>query len=300
MRLVLLTGATGFVGRSVARTLVEGGTAIRCLVRKTANLSPLGGLNLEFAYGDVTNPESLAAATAGVDTVVHLVAVIREKGDYTFRAVNFLGTSNLVEAAQKNGVKSFLHMSVIGATSDPRYPYLYSKWLGEQEVINSGIPYTVFRSSLIFGEDDVFFNQLAQMVRLYPVVGVVGSGAVRFQPIHVGDVAHCLTQAVADPALRGRTVYLGGPEHLTYEGIVDIIIDTHKVARWKVHVPLSFVRPAVSAMETFLPNPPVTSVELGMISIDNINEPDAVQKVFGFRPVSFREAAGYLVPRKGR
>lgn len=298
--MILLTGATGFVGRNVARALVERGKPLRCLVRKTANLVPLDGLHLELAYGDVTDPASLQAALVGVDTVIHLVAIIREKGDYTFRRVNFLGTGNLAEAAKKGGVGAFLHLSVIGAISDPRYTYLYSKWLGEQEVINSGIPYTVFRSSLIFGEGDVFFNQLAQIVRLYPVVPVLGPGTVRFQPIQVKDVVRCIVQALEDRALRGRTIYLGGPEHLTYEGILDIIIDTIKLSRWKLHVPLFLVRPMVAAMETLLPNPPVTSAELGMIAIDNVTEPDAVEKAFGFRPVSFREAAGYLVTRRGR
>lgn len=298
--MILLTGATGFLGRNVARALVERGQRVRCLVRKTADLSPLQGLDLELAYGDVTDPESLTPATNGVDAVIHLVAIIREKGDYTFRRVNFLGTGNLVEAAKKSGTGAFVHMSVIGASSDPRYPYLYSKWLGEQEVVNSGIPYTLFRSSLIFGEGDIFFNQLAQMVRLYPVVPVVGPGTVRFQPVWVKDVARAIVQAVEDKSLRGRTLYLGGPEHLTYEGVIDIIIDVLKVSRWKLHVPLSLVRPGVSAMETLMPNPPITTVELGMVSIDNVTEPDAVEKAFGFRPVGFRETAGYLVPRKGR
>ncbi|MBI2919291.1 MAG: complex I NDUFA9 subunit family protein [Chloroflexi bacterium] len=298
--MILLTGATGFVGRNVASALVERGHRLRCLVRQTANLSPLKGLDVEFAYGDVTDPASLAPATSGVDTVIHLVAIIREKGEYTFRRVNFLGTGNLVEAAKNSGIGAFLHISVIGASSDPRYPYLYSKWLGEQEVINSGIPYTVFRSSLIFGEGDIFFNQLAQIVRVYPVVPVVGPGKVRFQPVWVKDVARAFVQAVEGNAFRGRTLYLGGPEHISYEGIIDAIVDTLKLPRWKVHVPLGLVRPAVTAMEALLPNPPITTVELGMVSIDNVTEPDAVEKAFGFRPVGFREAAGYLVSRKGR
>lgn len=281
-------------------SLVEQGQRLRCLVRKTSNVGPLQELNLELAYGDVTDPASLGPALQGVESVIHLVAIIRERGEYTFRRVNFLGTGNLVEAAKKAGVSHFLHMSVIGAVSDPRYPYLYSKWLGEQEVINSGIPYTVFRSSLIFGEEDVFFNRLAQTIRLSPVVPVVGPGTVRFQPISVKDVARCVIRSLGDRKFQGHTLYLGGPEHLTYEGILDILIDALKVQRWKVHVPLFLVRPAVAVMEALLPNPPVTSIELGMVSIDNVTEPEAVEKAFGFRPGSFREAAGYLASSRGR
>ncbi len=302
-RIVLLTGATGFLGRYVARKLVHSGREVRCLVRRTADLSVLQYLPVEVWHGDVTDPESLNGVMENVDTVVHLVAIIREHGQVTFERVNYQGTRNLVEAAKAGGAKRFVHMSALGVGPYPQHKYFYTKWLGEEEVRNSGLPYTILRSSMIFGPEDEFFNRFAKLARkppmglfnMGPVLPVPGSGNTIYQPIWVEDVAECILRTLGSAEVEGKTIEIGGPEHLTYNQILDLIFQTLKLKRWKLHLPVFMMLPAVWAMEKVLPDPLATLEELKMASTDNKTDLDAVSRTFGFAPASIREKIGYIV-----
>ncbi|MDP2953009.1 MAG: complex I NDUFA9 subunit family protein, partial [Chloroflexota bacterium] len=156
------------------------------------------------------------------------------------------------------------------------------------------IPYTIFRSSLMFGEDDEFTVTMAKLVRQMLIVPIVGSGKTKFQMIWVEDTARCLAMVLEDDRTLGKTIPIGGPEHLSYEEIVDIIIQTLGARRLKVHVPLFVMRPMVWLMERFLSRPPITSGQLAMLALDNITELDAVERAFGFKPTPLREGIGYL------
>lgn len=301
--MVLLTGGTGFLGRRVALQLVQQRKEVRCLVRRSSAFEVLQSLPVEVWRGDVTDPDSLEGALDDVDTVIHLVAIIREKGTATFQRVNVEGTRNVVRAAQKAGVRRIIHMSVLGAGPDPRFPYLRSKWQGEEEVRTGGIPYTILRSGLMFGEGDEFFTILAELVRkppagmgvkLGPFIPVPGWGDFQFQPIAADEVARCILLALEREDTVGQTIPIGGPEHLSYNELLDAISQLLGKWRWKVPTPLFLMRPAVWAMNLVLSNPPVTPTQLEMIHADNITELDAVPRAFGFTPTRFRDGITYL------
>src|SRR3990172_4261679 len=137
--MILLTGATGFVGAYVARRLAADGVRLRCLVRRTSSTGGLSALGAELAYGDVTDPGSLREALGGVEGVVHLVAVIVEKGQATYEGVNYQGTLNLLEACRVAGVQRLLHMSNIGVGPEARFPFMHSKWRAEEGVRKNGL-----------------------------------------------------------------------------------------------------------------------------------------------------------------
>ena len=153
--------------------------------------------SVDVQYGSVSDPDALASACEGVDSVIHLVAIIQQRKGATFDSVNRQGAANVVAAAEEAGsVKELVQVSAIGASSNRSYPYLHSKWEGEQEVIKGGLPYTIIRSSLMFGEGDEFTNSLAALVRVFPLVPVIGTGRNRLQPIEVNDVARCIVLAL--------------------------------------------------------------------------------------------------------
>ncbi len=293
MKRILVTGATGFVGRHVVPCLMESGHAVRVLARGPVrqHLLPEG---VEVSYGSLTDQGGLEAALSGMDAVVHLVAIIRESGEATFDRVNHLGTARLAKAALSAGVSRFVLMGAIGAVDDPRFPYLQSKWRGEQALIQSGVPYTILRGSIIFGEGDEFVNALGGLVRVFPVAPVIGSGNVRFQAIHVEDVAHSIARTLELDETENRIIEIGGPEHLTYDGILDTIAETYGCKRWKLHLPIGLMRPMVKLMEKLLPHPPATSQQLSMLEFDNIAETDAVSKEFGFSPRPLAGNIGYI------
>ena len=293
--MILVTGATGYVGRRVVRRLVEGGESVRCLVRSSSDLSALGGLNLETEFGDVTDPLALRSACQGVDSVVHLVAIIREKKASTFDGINHLGTRNVVAAAREKGVKRFIHLSAIGAGPNPKFPYLYSKWQGEQAAAEGGMSYVILRSSIIFGQGDEFINALAAAARWGPVAPIIGSGKTRFQPIFVEDVATCIIQALRDTELTGRIVEIGGPDQLSYKEIMELIISTYGIWRLKVRIPVFFMQVLAPLLGKLVPHPPITPTQLDMINLDNIAEPDSVEKGFRFQPKPLRGNIEYIL-----
>jgi len=293
--MILVTGSTGFVGRHIVKQLASRGKELKCLVRTSSDLSMLKGLNVEICYGDVTNQGSLEVVLERVETVIHLVAIIRETRQATFEGVNYLGVRNLVQAAKTSNVKRLIYMSNLGAGPDRRFPLLYTKWQGEEEVRKSGIEYTIFQSSVMFGRGDGFVTVLAGMVKGLPLVPVIGSGRTRFQLISVDDVATCVAKALENKQTINRTIPLGGPEYLTFEDIIDMVIQTLKLRRLKLHIPMSMMQPMVWAMEQVLPRPPLTSAQLTMLSRDNITDVEIVKKVFGFKPVSLQERIGAIL-----
>ena len=292
--MILVTGATGFVGRNVVRALSTCGKEVRCLVRTPARARAVADCHVAITYGDILNPLALKEAMRGVDTVVHLVAIIREKGNQSFDLINRQGTEMVAQAAMEAGVKRLVHMSAIGAQDNPDCPYLYSKWQGEQAVINSGMTYTIFRPSIQFGVGDEFINTLAAVIKAFPVVPVVGSGNVRLQPISVEEVGAMVSLVVDDPHFNDRTIEIGGPDHLTYDEILDIIRRTLKVRRLKVHLPLPMMKSLIRILEVMIPNPPATTGQLELLDLDNVTDIDSVEKVFRIKPRSLEGNIGYI------
>ncbi len=298
--MIVVTGGTGFVGTHLTRRLLAEGEAVRVLARDAGRAQDLASRGAEVVVGDVTEPGSLTGAFAGVETVFHLVAIIRERGQATFQRVNVEGTRNVVRACRAAGVRRLLHLSALGVRDDPAYRYIYSKYLGERAVRESGLDWTIFRPSVIYGPGFGFFDRLLQSIRMAPppIVPVPGSGRARFQPIWVGDVVECVVRALANPGSVGQTYELGGPEHLTYEEMLDLLMEVRGIRRIKVHVPLPLIRLAAPVMGLAMADPPVSPVELKQLDVDNVTDLDGVRRRFGFDPRPLREGLEYLRARR--
>ena len=290
--MILVTGATGFVGRRVVERLASNRENVRALSRGGgATMLPWG---VKIAVGDVLDPKSLTSAMQGVDAVVHLVAVIREVGDRTFQRVNYEGTKNVIEAATKAGVDRVVFVSTVGSTSDPDVPYLYSRWMAEQEIARSDLDYTVVRFTIGFGEGDEFVNRLAALVKMSPLAPVIGDGKSEFQPISVDDVGRCVVESIERHDLEGKTVDIGGPDYFTYDELIDLVAETLEVKVKKIHVPIGVMTPAATVMESLSPNPPITREQLKMIAVGENTSLDSVEQQFSFRPLPVRGNIDYI------
>ena len=290
--MILVTGGSGFIGRRVTSRLTEDGNSVRVLARGQRRADQPSGV--EVVRGDVVSAEGLSEAMSAVEKVVHLVAIIRESGSQTFEAVIRQGTERLVEAAKVAGVRKFVYVSAIGAQDNPYYPYLHAKWAAERAVALSGLKYTILRPSIIFGEGDEFINALAGLVRYNPVVPVAGDGKAKFQPLWVEDLVTCIVACLDEEAHGGQTLEVGGPEHLTYEDILDIVKEALGKKRLKAHVPLAVMRPLAQMMEWVLPKPPVTRDQLKMLALDNITETDSMKRSFGVQPRRLADSLDYI------
>ncbi len=289
---IFITGATGFVGTAIQKALK--GQPLRLLVRK----SEVGPRNPDATYlpGDVTDAASLAGTMEGCSTVIHLVAIIEEHGDATFDRVIRRGTENVVAEAKRAGVEQFILMSAMGVRNDPRYPYFFAKHRAEESVKDSGLPWTIFRPSIIFGPGDGFINQLADLVRSAPVVPIAGTGQSLFQPISVDEVAKSFAWAVAHPESIGQTYELGGPDILTYDEIIELIQKQLGTSKRTVHLPVGLVR-AVVTVTSPLPKklrPPVTIDQLRMLEIDNCTDRSATPDLAGRPLLRVQNGIDYL------
>lgn len=291
---IFITGGTGFVGTAIQKALK--GHPLTLLVREGAT----GPRNPDATYvtGDVVDRASLSGKMDGCSTVIHLVAIIEEDGDATFDRVIRQGTENAVAEAQRAGVQHFINMSALGVRNDPEYPYFHAKYQAEEAVRQSGIPWTIFRPSIIFGPGDGFINQLADLVCSTPVVPIAGSGQSLFQPVSVGEVAKSFAWAVDHPESIGQIYDLGGPDILTYDEIIALIqnqLGTHKRT---IHLPTGLVRSVVT-LSSPLPKklrPPVTKDQLKMLEIDNCTDRSATPDLAGRPQLRLQNGMDYLHP----
>lgn len=291
---IFITGGTGFVGRNLRQAL--GDRPVRLLVRTKAEAASLQAPNVELVEGDVTKPESLRGAMTGCEAVVHLVAIISEEGGRTFDGIIHRGTANVVDEARRVGIRRFVHMSAMGAMNNPAYPYMKAKWDAEQLVKNSGIAYTIFRPSVIFGPGDGFINVLAKLVKTAPVIPVVGTGKSKFQPVQVAEVAQSFVRALEEPSTAGQVYELGGPEILSYEELLDTIATKLGKKKPKAHVPVGLMKPVVKLSKP-LPKalrPPVTEEQLRMLSLDNCSYQSATSRLIGRQPMRLRDGIDYI------
>src|SRR5688572_30524709 len=212
--MILITGASGFVGRHVTRALAGDSPAVRAMVRDARGAATLEGVRCELVRGDVTDPASLRAAARGVRTIVHLVAIV-EGSPASFERVMAAGTGNLVEAARESGVRRIVLMSALGTGPGATVPYFRAKWAAEQAVAGSGLEHVALRPSFVFGTDGGVLPRFLRIARLAPVTPVIGPGTQRVQPIWIDDLVRAVRLAVPGE-YTGGPVELGGPEAVTW------------------------------------------------------------------------------------
>jgi NADH dehydrogenase len=292
--LVLVTGATGFLGRQVVPELLARRHQVRCLIHSPGKERLFDHGEVEVHYGSILNPESLSQAMYGVQSVAHLVGIIRSGRGASFDLVHRQGTANVVEAAKDAGAREIIYVSAMGAAPDPKYPYLHSKQQGELRVTSSGLDYTILRPSVIFGEGDEFMTALAGLVRAGPVTPVIGSGKNRMQPVAVKDVARCVAASVGNSLVKGKTINLGGPHRLSYNDLLEEVALAMGRPLRRVHIPTALVWPAVSVAQQLLPRPPVTTTQLRMLGVRNVAEGRDMELAFGFTPTPLRGNIDYV------
>jgi len=251
---------------------------------------------VEFVYGTVNDLPVLMDSLKDVFAIIHLVAILRENKNATFAEVNIEGTKNMLAAATENGVKRFIHMGILGASADPRFTYLHSKYLAEEAVRHSGLGYSILKPSVMFGPGAGFINALIRSFKPYPCIApVAGNGKTRLQPIWVEDVVSCLLKMLEGEKIH-QSVQIGGPQIFTYDQVLSAVMQAMRIKKPRLHVPVGLMRPLVWLMERASSNPPITMPELKALSVDNITVEDAVKREFGFDPKPLSEGLDYLKP----
>ena len=297
-----IAGGTGFIGKHLINTLSKDGYNVRCLVRTEEKAAVCKKAGFEAAIGDITDRESLKERLDNCDVAVHLVGIIEEKGGMTFERVHVEGTRNLIDEAKKANIKYIFYQSALGSSVNSWAKYYKTKAEAEEIVRTSGIPYIIFRPSLVIGRGDGFTEKLKELVRLGPFVPIPGSGNGKFQPIYVEDWVKCFMTLFSNGSrftVHGSRIYeFGGPEHLTYNEIIMQLMEAMEIHKPLVHLPLELIKLSLpfSGISRGIGSlfgrkiPMATGEQLSLLQFDNICDKDSVERNFGFIPMTYREA----------
>jgi uncharacterized protein YbjT (DUF2867 family) len=287
---ILVTGGTGFVGGHVIHALRAEERPVRALVRDLRKAGRLAGWGCELVEGDVTDAASLRRAVEGCQAVVHLVA-IRRGSQEEFERVMSQATRDLVAAARDAGVQRFVLMSAAGTSEQTAVvvPYFRAKWEMEKAVRESGLEFTIFRPSFIFGRDGGALPLFVKQVRYSPVTPVIGAGLSRIQPIWVEDVAAYFAAGVEKPEAANRSFDLGGPNVVTWNELYERIAKVLGKRRRRLNIPSGLMRAGAGLTEK-LPAAPITRDEIAMIEAgDNVAADTAAVETFALPLVPLDE-----------
>ena len=299
---VALAGGSGFIGRAIARRLVAGGgIKVRVLSREPdkarAQLDLPGG---EFVRADIAKPASLKDALPGADTIVDAIQfdgypVEDPRRGLTFELIDYGGAVALIDAAKQAGVRQFIYISGAAADENSTHPGFRAKGRAERAIRESGLTYTIFRPSLVYGPEDKVVNGLARALRFAPLFGVPGTGRQKVQPVLVDDLAACVMLAVSGRGRNG-TYDVGGPDLMTFDAMMEIIMDASGHRRPLFHIPESIMRGIGGLLEK-LPNPILSRDAVTFVTADNACNIKPLVDEFGINLTPARVGMAYLAKK---
>ncbi len=294
--MIVVTGATGFVGRHLLRRLTSAGETVRCLVRLgSPGLAWLQEQSVETAAGSLLDAEAVAAACRGARQIVHLAAPTNEGNDQVVEQVHRQGIGTLMEAARSARVERLIMLSPLGTAASAGRPFLRSRGQAEDFLRESGLPFVVLQSSLIFGRNDRLLSGMLRLLQRTGLVLIPGTGKTMLQPIWVGDVVSCILRALSDEAVLDRTIPIGGPQHLTYEEIADQVAKMLNLPRVKIHLSRRMVSWIARLLSSVGQNPFLGYRQLELLEVGTITALDAVRRNFGFQPMPLIEGVAYQI-----
>jgi uncharacterized protein YbjT (DUF2867 family) len=229
----VVTGAFGYIGRYVARHLLESGRAVRTITTHPDKPNPFGPAVTAFPY-DFGRPDDLVARLRGASTLYNTYWVRFEHGEATFQQA-VRNTVTLFQCARRAGVERIVHISVTHASLESSLPYYRGKALQEQALIESGVSYAIVRPTLVYGNEDILVNNIAWLIRKVPVFPIFGSGEYRLQPVYVGDLAAIAVGCAGDS--KSTVVDAIGPETYSFMEFVKLLSAKIRPGVKLVHVP---------------------------------------------------------------
>ena len=285
--MILVTGATGFIGRSLMRAL------------------DYHGLEAKPFVGRIQDPNALRENLVDVETVIHLASAESHGRNRALQQVDVNGTRRLVQEAERLGIGHIIYVSRLGAERKSAFPVLRAKGEAEHLIRHSTVTSTILRSATLFGRDDHFLTPIASLaIWNWPFVWLPSGGKGLLQPLWVEDLVRCII-TISDPldlqAYRGRIYQLAGEERFHYEEIVRLVLDTAALNRIPLPIRNRLVRNITTLFFGWRRNPPITLYFLDRLIVPEIAPLNTVHRTFGFHPARLHQQITYLrQPRLGR
>jgi uncharacterized protein YbjT (DUF2867 family) len=296
---VALAGGSGFIGRAIARRLLASG-AIKVRVLTRAPEKARARLDLpgvEFVLADIGQPASLKDALVGASALVDAIQfdgypIENPRRGLTFERIDYGGAVALIDAARQAGVQHFIYISGAAADENSSHPAFRTKGRAERAIRESGLAFTIFRPSLVYGPEDKVVNGLARALRFSPVFGVPGTGRQKVQPLLVDDLAACVVLAVSGRGRNG-TYGIGGPDLMTFDEMMRTIMDASGRHRPLFHIPQGVMR-AVGGLLERLPKPLLSRDAVTFVTADNACDIQPLLDEFGINLTPARVGMAYL------
>ena len=303
-KVIAVAGGSGFIGSAIVRRLSRGDTArVRVITRdpERARKRFADLAKLEFAAADINQPDAIGAAVAGADTIINAVQfdgypVENPRRGLTFDRVDHGGTVALIAAAKPAGVTHFIYISGAAADEHSANAAFRAKGRAEHAIRAAGIAYTIFRPSLVYGPDDRAVNLIAKLITYMPVAIVPGGGKQKLQPLCADDLAEAVAIAAISGRGRNGTFAIGGPDLLTFDDFVRLLMEVIGVHRPIIHLPAGLLN-AAGAIAERLPMPLFSRAAAGFLLADNGCDNTALLQEFGLRLTPAREGLRYLAPK---
>jgi NADH dehydrogenase len=294
--MILITGATGFIGRALIRQLFETGHPVRVLIRPSKGSPRLPkGVPVEVAVVSLADERAIRAALIDVDTIIHLAGTESQGRDAKLSTVDVKGTENLARVAAEAGVSRMIYLSHLGASRSSGYPVFKAKGIAEEHIRRSGVPYTIFRSSIVFGPEDHFTTGLARMLQSSPFFfPIPGGERTVIQPLWVEDLVSVILWSLNNNDTLNQTYEIGGSEYFTVSQIVETIMQMtgHSRILFELHPVL--MRALIVTLESFVPKFPASSFWLDYVSVSRTCPVDNLPNTFGLMPARFSYRLDYL------
>jgi len=294
--MILITGATGFIGRALVRQLSSIGYPLRALIRPSPRTPRLPkGVPVEVAVVSLSDKRGLRAAMGDVDTIFHLASAENQGSRGDLQAADIKGTENLVEAAADAGVDRIVYVSHLGAARASGYPAFKAKGIAEEHIRNGKIPYTILRTSLVYGIEDHFTNNLNRMLRYAPgIFPIPAGGRTVVQPVWVEDLVTCMLWSLDNENTINQVYEIGGSEFFTLRQVIETIVDVTQKRRYLLEVSPITMRAITVFLEGILPNFPISSLWLDYFAVNRTCAIDSMPRYFGLMPARFTYRLDYL------
>jgi uncharacterized protein YbjT (DUF2867 family) len=275
--MILVTGATGFIGRSLTNGLT------------------LAGVEWRAYNGRINNPLDLRQQIQGVQIVYHLAGSEARGRGRLLQHVDVEGTERLLEECRRAGVRHLIVMSRLGAEANAVQPLLQAKGDVERLVRRSSVPYTIVRSATLYGHNDRFFEIIVGLaIWSWPFVWLPGGGRTPWQPLWLQDLVDCLQMIPQRPDLINQTITLAGSERLKYRDLVPLLLSAADMGRIALPLPMALLRPLSFLLFRWWWWPAVSRFMVDRFFVPEVAELDTVWRQFGFRPARLVDNLSYL------
>ena len=297
--MILVTGATGFIGRHVVQRLMADGRRVRCLLSEDMLPHVPWSDSPEIIVGNLLDEEMVFKAVTGVHTIIHLRSAQWWGRPRDLERVELVGTRNLIAAARAARVGRIITVSQLGASSSSAYTLMRIKGIAEELIRSSGLAYTIIRSGVVFGEDDAFINHIAMMLRSSPFVFLMpGRGEVVVHPLYIDDLVEAIVCSLEAIDTVDASVDIGGPEYITLEDLIRTVMRVSNSYRIILPVPPYVVRWLTAFYNRIFPRALITAQWLDILATNRTAPLGNTYNYFGVHPRRLEDTLLTYMPGK--